>query len=94
MAWVVDTCVLLDMHMDDPNFGRASAACLEAHSTDGLVLSPISFVEMAPAYAAEQDLKQHALLDPPRRTGHLGRQVRPYSVLPRGHQGHGNVRPR
>ena len=31
MAWVVDTCVLLDVRMDDPDFGRVSAACLEAH---------------------------------------------------------------
>ena len=61
MAWVVDTCVLLDVRLDDPNFGRASAACLEAHSTDGLVLSPISFVEMAPAFRGDEALQSRWL---------------------------------
>ena len=57
MAWVVDTCVLLDVRMDDPNFGRASAACLEAHSPDGLIVAPISFVEMAPAFRGDEALQ-------------------------------------
>ncbi len=61
MAWVVDTCVLLDVRMDDPDFGRVSAACLEAHSTDGLVLSPIGFVEMASAFRGDEALQSHWL---------------------------------
>ena len=61
MAWVVDTCVLLDVRMDDPNFGRASAACLEAHSPDGLIVSPISFVEMAPAFRGDDALQSRWL---------------------------------
>ena len=59
MVWVVDTCVLLDVRMDDPNFGRASAACLEAHSPDGLIVSPISFVEMAPAFRGDEALQSY-----------------------------------
>jgi hypothetical protein len=31
MAWVVDTCVLLDVLEDDPSFGRASASTLDAN---------------------------------------------------------------
>ena len=53
MAWIVDTCVLLDVRLDDPNFGRASAACLEAHSPDGLRLCPITFVEIAPSFRGD-----------------------------------------
>ena len=32
MAWVVDTCILLDVLEDDPKFGRASPR----RSTDSL----------------------------------------------------------
>ena len=61
MSWVVDTCVLIDVRMDDPNFGRASAACLEANSQDGLLLSPISFIEIAPTFRGDEDLQSRWL---------------------------------
>lgn len=53
MSWIVDTCVLLDVRLADPKFGRASAACLEAHSPDGLRLCPITFVEIAPSFRGD-----------------------------------------
>lgn len=47
---VVDTCVVIDVADDDPNFGAASADCLAEHLADGLQLSPISYVELAPVF--------------------------------------------
>ena len=55
MAWVVDTCLLLDVLDDDPSFGRASAVCLQDRLSDELVVCPISFVELAPAFLGDCD---------------------------------------
>ena len=49
MAWVVDTCTLIDILEDDPLFGDPSARALDSHIDDGLVLCPISYAELAPA---------------------------------------------
>lgn len=66
MAWVVDTSVVLDLVTGDPQFEPASIRCLHAHLPDGLVVSPITFVELGPAFhgeaaAAERFLKQAGL---------------------------------
>lgn len=61
MAWVVDTCVLIDVLEDDPSFGRASALTLEAHATDGLTVCPVSFAELAPAFEGEAGLQEEFL---------------------------------
>ena len=50
MAWVVDTCILLDIRLRDPAFGISSARCLQAHLREGLVISPVSYVELSPAF--------------------------------------------
>lgn len=47
---VVDTCVLVDVADDDPEFGRSSAACLVSHLDERLLVSPISYVELAPVF--------------------------------------------
>lgn len=47
---VVDTCVIIDVVDDDPRYGRSSAKCLAAHLEEGLVISPISYVELAPVF--------------------------------------------
>jgi predicted nucleic acid-binding protein len=47
---VVDTCVLIDIADDDPDFGRPSALCLARHLDEGLVISPVSYVELAPVF--------------------------------------------
>jgi hypothetical protein len=36
MAWVLDTSVLLDIHLADPAFSRASAECVSKHCADDL----------------------------------------------------------
>lgn len=47
---VVDTCVLVDIADDDPSYGRASAVCVAAHLDEGLLISPVSYVELAPVF--------------------------------------------
>ena len=58
MAWVVDTSVLLDIRLNDPNFGVASATCLARHYSDGLILCPVTYIELAPAFRGEHPLQQ------------------------------------
>lgn len=58
MAWVVDTSVLLDVRMNDAVFGLASAQCLAAHLADGLVISPMTYVELAPAFNGDARLQE------------------------------------
>ena len=40
MAWVVDSCILLDIALADPQFGIASAQCVAARFEDGIVACP------------------------------------------------------
>ena len=61
MAWVVDTSVLLDIHLDDPIFSRRSGQCLVRYLLDGLVICPVSYIELAPAFRGDSSL-QHAFL--------------------------------
>jgi predicted nucleic acid-binding protein len=65
MAWVVDSCVLLDIRMNDADFGLASANCLAAHLSEGLTIAPITYVELAPAFRGDMAI-QNAFLE---RTG-------------------------
>lgn len=58
MAWVVDTSVLLDIHLDDPSFARRSGRCLGRYLSDGLVICPVSYVELAPAFNGDSGLQQ------------------------------------
>jgi predicted nucleic acid-binding protein len=51
MAWVVDTCILLDIGLDDPQFGVSSEHFLSEKLQDGLVICPVTFVELAPAFS-------------------------------------------
>lgn len=58
MAWIVDTCVLLDIRLADPMFAESSAQCLRLYSREGLAISPVTYVELAPQFygdLAEQD---------------------------------------
>jgi predicted nucleic acid-binding protein len=53
MAWVVDTCLLLDVGLDDPSFGVKSETLLSEKSAQGLVVCPVTFVELGPAFAGD-----------------------------------------
>lgn len=61
MAWVVDTCILLDIGLDDPKFASGSERLLEAKLADGLVICPVSFVELAPAFSGNLEALEEFL---------------------------------
>jgi predicted nucleic acid-binding protein len=61
MAWVVDTCLLLDIGLDDPEFGEASENLLLEMSASGLFICPVTFVELAPAFGADLDALKNFL---------------------------------
>jgi hypothetical protein len=53
MTWIVDTCVVIDILEADPAFGLKSAKLLQKHAGEGLAVSPISMVELAPAFSGD-----------------------------------------
>jgi len=61
MAWVVDTCVLIDVLDDDPRFGRTSATCLQNMLKDGLSVAPVSYIELAPAFMGNRQKQEEFL---------------------------------
>jgi hypothetical protein len=61
MSWVVDTCVLLDVLENDPSFGPASANLLEKSLRDGLLLCPVTMVELSPAFSGSLETQKHFL---------------------------------
>lgn len=58
MAWVVDTSVLLDIRHNDPQFGPAAAACLVRYLPEGLILCPVTYIELAPEFAGDSALQE------------------------------------
>jgi predicted nucleic acid-binding protein len=61
MAWVVDTCMLIDVLEEDPEFGHRSAVSLDAHIADGLVICPVTYAELAPAFDGDTALQDEFL---------------------------------
>ena len=61
MAWVVDTCILIDILEDDPKFGRSSALALDSLAGDGLVVCPLTYAELAPAFQGKVALQDEFL---------------------------------
>jgi predicted nucleic acid-binding protein len=61
MAWVVDTCMLIDVLDDDPQFGRSSALTLDSYTGDGLVVCPLTYAELAPAFRGNAALQDEFL---------------------------------
>lgn len=49
-GWVVDTCVVLDVALNDPEHGVKSAQLLKSRLPDGLLISSVTFVELAPVF--------------------------------------------
>lgn len=54
MAWVIDTCLLIDIEDSDPQFAHQSASLLALRRPNGLVISPVTYVEMAPVFEGDQ----------------------------------------
>jgi predicted nucleic acid-binding protein len=61
MPWVVDTCLVIDVLDADPQYGAISADLLDGMSTEGLLLCPVSFIELAPAFGGELKRQEHFL---------------------------------
>jgi predicted nucleic acid-binding protein len=53
MTWIVDTCVVLDVFENDPQFGKGSAKLLEKLLPDGLAVSPATMIELSAAFAGD-----------------------------------------
>lgn len=50
MAWVVDSCILLDVALRDQEFGLPAALLLDGLKGDGLVVCPLSAIEVTPHF--------------------------------------------
>ena len=61
MAWVVDTCILLDVILDDPLFAQPSVELLNGHLVESLVIAPATYIELSPAFAGNR-IKQDDFL--------------------------------
>ena len=61
MAWVVDSCLLIDIAENDPTFGRKSASLLDSKFSDGLILCPISYIELSPVFEGQTRLQEEFL---------------------------------
>jgi predicted nucleic acid-binding protein len=61
MSWVVDTCVLIDVIEGDATFGAPSANQLEKSLRDGLVLCPVTMIELSPAFDGSMETQKHFL---------------------------------
>lgn len=61
MAWVVDSCVLLDIALADPRFGPASAHCVAARLSEGVIACPVSQIEIVPQFGGQLAQVKHFL---------------------------------
>ena len=61
MAWVVDTCILLDVGLDDEQFASRSELLLGERLREGLLVCPVTFIELAPAFSGNLEALQEFL---------------------------------
>ncbi|MCP5521441.1 MAG: type II toxin-antitoxin system VapC family toxin [Verrucomicrobiales bacterium] len=61
MAWVIDTCLLIDVAEEDPAFGAGSAALIDTHRPAGLMVCPVSYVELAPVFEGHPEAQDEFL---------------------------------
>jgi predicted nucleic acid-binding protein len=61
MAWIVDSCILLDIALDDPRFGAASAQCVASRLGEGVVACPVSQIEIVPEFGGQLTEVRHFL---------------------------------
>jgi predicted nucleic acid-binding protein len=61
MAWVVDTCLILDVLDADPEHGVASAEMLDRYASRGLVVCPVTYIELAPAFDGDRKREEFFL---------------------------------
>ena len=58
---LVDPCLILDVLENDPLHGQSSAALIDRYANGGLVISPISYLELAPAFQGNRTLQDEFL---------------------------------
>ena len=63
MSMVVDTCVILDVLERDPVFGVASAETIDRYADDGLLISPLTYVELSPAFLGDEARERDFLFE-------------------------------
>ena len=63
MSMVVDTCVILDILQGDPIFGETSARTVEQYAEGGLVISPLTYVELSPAFLGDETREREFLFE-------------------------------
>jgi len=61
MAWVVDTCLIVDVLDADPAHGENSAELLDRYASDGLIICPVTYVELAPAFDGDMEKEEFFL---------------------------------
>ena len=54
MAWIVDTCMLIDVAEGDPQFARRSARLLDRRRPAGLLIAPVSYIELSPLFEGRE----------------------------------------
>ena len=59
--WVVDTCVIIDIISGDGEYSGISADAIDTKRDDGLVVAPITYVELAPSFNGDSN-RQNAIL--------------------------------
>lgn len=61
MPWVIDTCLLIDIADADPRFSSVSSRLIANRQPQGLIISPVSYVELAPAFGGMIEAQNHFL---------------------------------
>lgn len=61
--WVVDTCVIIDVLSGDGAFSAKSANAIDAKRAEGLVVAPITYVELAPSFLGDVTKQDKVLFD-------------------------------
>ena len=59
--WVVDTCVIIDILSGDGEFSVKSADAIDMKRGDGLVIAPITYVELAPSFDGDSNRQDTTL---------------------------------
>ena len=60
---VVDTCIIVDISDHDPVFGERSARILEEYADGGLLIAPVSYVELAPVFLGDVNRENQFLFE-------------------------------
>lgn len=61
LRWIVETCVVIDVVEDDPQFGLSSAKLLRKSLPGGLTIAPVTFIELSAAFGGERSERKRFL---------------------------------